>query len=192
VLKKQATAEDIQNFGADYVILATGASMEPPPFDDGATDRVLTAIQVLNGMEPQGERILMMGGGVIGCETAVWLAEKGSKVTIIEMLPEIALDFVPPNRNMLLTLLNKNNVKIQTNTIVQEVGKEKIIAMDKNFRQYSISCDQVAIAPGQKPKKELYENVMRKIPETYAIGDCLEPRNIHFAIWDGYAVGCSI
>ncbi|GAG36445.1 unnamed protein product, partial [marine sediment metagenome] len=61
VLNKKATAEDIKNFGADYVILATGAQMEPPTFDG---DNVLTAIQVMDGMQPQGDRILIMGGGV--------------------------------------------------------------------------------------------------------------------------------
>ena len=62
VLNKKATAEDVRNFGADYVILTTGAQMEKPPFDNGTSDSVLTVIQVLNGVEPQGDKILVMGG----------------------------------------------------------------------------------------------------------------------------------
>ena len=83
VLNKHGVAKDIVDFGADYVVLATGAKMEALPFESSASVKVLTAIDLLNDKETvQGEHALVMGGGLVGCETAVYLARQGKQVTL--------------------------------------------------------------------------------------------------------------
>jgi len=173
-------------------VIATGsiASIQNIPGADRSG--VVTCSDLLLGKAKPGKDIVIIGGGLIGSETALWLAKEGARVTIVEMLPAIAQDFHASNRSMLLALLAKNNVKILTNTMVQAVSKNSVEAIDTSFKTYSFPCDQVALATGQKPSGDLFYLAKGHLSEVYEIGDSTEPRNIHFAIWDGYAVGSSI
>ena len=126
VLNKKATAEDVRNCGADYVILATGAQMEKPPFDNGAGKKVLTVIQVLNGVEPRGERMLVMGGGVIGCETALYLARKGKQVTISTRRDKSALAedlYDHNNHDVLIMMMEATDITVLSETLADQGGK---------------------------------------------------------------------
>jgi 2-enoate reductase len=191
-LKIEVDPTIVKEFKPNIVIIATGSIPKMPKIKGIPNPKVVTCIDLLLEKAKPAKQIVVVGGGLVGCESALWLAEKGSKVTIVEMLPEVALDFFTANRNMLLELLAKNKVEILTNTSVQEIADDKVMAVDKKFNQYVLPYDQVALATGQKPRKELYECLIKEFPEVYEIGDCFEPRNIHFAIWDGYAVGCLI
>jgi 2-enoate reductase len=130
----------------------------------------------------------MVGGGLVGCETALWLAMQGKKVTIIEALAEVATDIFRPSRLMLLDLLKANGAEIMTGTCLTEVTNEGVITTDKASLKYNLNCDTVALATGLKPERELYEALRRDIVELYMIGDCKEPRKVINAIWDGYHI----
>jgi 2-enoate reductase len=184
VLNKRATAEDIQNFGADYVILATGAKMEPPTFDG---DNVLTAIQVLSGMEPQGERILIMGGGVIGCETAVYLSRQGKQVTICarQDSDELDMDTVDHNnRFMLLNIIKAENITVHRGTIPVKLDGDGVVAVQKGVEK-KISMDSLVFAGRLFPKNELSE-LFENTSNVFSIGDCVKPDTIKEAVWGGF------
>ena len=129
VFNRRATAGDIQSFGADYVILATGADMEPSPIEGNT---VLSTIQLLNGMEARGEKILIMGAGVIGCETALYLARQGRKVTLCarQDSPELDTDIVDiHNREMLLRMLREEkNITVLRGTIPLRMNGDGVVA----------------------------------------------------------------
>jgi 2-enoate reductase len=191
-MKTEVNASFIRNYKPDAAVVATGSVPRIPQLQGKSTLEVISCSDLLLGKAKPGKQIVVVGGGLVGSESALWLAEKGAKVTIVEMLPEIALDFPTANRNMLLALLAKNKIKVMTNTTVQQLSDGKVSVINKDFTSSVLPCDQVAIATGQNARSELYESVAGELSEVYAIGDCLEPRNIHFAIWDGYAVGCQI
>jgi 2-enoate reductase len=121
VLNKRGTAQDIADFGADYVVLATGAKMEALPFDSTDTLKVLTAIDLLTRKEAsRGENILVMGGGLVGCETAVHLARQGKKVTLSTRRSEDKLggDIVDrSNREMLIAMIKEASIRVLDNSI---------------------------------------------------------------------------
>ena len=121
VLNKRGTAQDITDFGADYVVLATGARMEKLPFQSTDSVKVLTAIDLLTGEEAsRGENILVMGGGLVGCETAVYLARQGKKVTISTRRGKDKLggDIVDrSNREMLIAMINDAGIPVHDNSI---------------------------------------------------------------------------
>jgi 2-enoate reductase len=184
VMNKRATVDDIQNFGADYVILATGAQMEPPTFDG---DNVLTAIQVLGGREPQGEKILIMGGGVIGCETALWLARQGKQVTICarQDSEDLDMDTVDHNnRFMLLNLLKDAKIKVYRGTIPVKLDKDGVIADQKGV-QKKIPMDSLVFAGRLFPINELSES-LKNTDNILSLGDCVEPGTIMEAVWGGF------
>jgi 2-enoate reductase len=184
VLNKRATAGDIKSFGADYVILATGASMEPHPFD--AADNVLTAIQVFSGIEPQGERILVMGGGVIGCETAVYLAHQGKQVTISTRRDADALAadlFDHNNREMLLLMIKAANINVLSGTVPVRLEKDSVVANQQGVEK-KISVDSLVFAGRFMPENGLSQ-AFGNTGNIFSIGDCVQPGRIMDAVWGG-------
>jgi 2-enoate reductase len=191
-MQKDVDLALLRELRPDVAVIATGSVARMQSIPGADRSGVVTCSDLLLGKAKPGKEIVIIGGGLIGSETALWLAKEGARVTILEMLPAIAQDFHMSNRSMLLDLLAKYNVKILTNTMVQAVSKNSVEAIDKLFKTYSFPCDQVALATGQKPSGDLYRLAKGQLAEVYEIGDSTEPRNIHFAIWDGYVVGSSI
>ena len=189
VLNKKATAGDIQSFGADYVILATGANMEPPPFNSWATDRLLTVIQVLSGMEPQGERILVMGGGILGCETAVYLARQGKQVTITTRGDADALaadHFDHNNREMLLLMLQTAAINVLPGTVPARLEKDGVVARQQDA-ETKIAADSLVFAGRFMPENSL-STALGAQQNIFSIGDCVEPGRIMDAVWGAFKV----
>ncbi len=137
-LNKRATAADIVAFGADYVVLATGATMEALPFQSTGTVKVLSAIDLLTGKDAiRGDHILVMGGGEVGCETAVHLARHGKQVTLSTRRGKNKLcsDVVDrSNRDMLLAMVDDAGIRIleyaiplraEARGIVVEIRKDR-------------------------------------------------------------------
>jgi 2-enoate reductase len=188
VLNKQATAEDILNFGADYVIVATGAKMEPPPFDDRPTDKLLTAIQVLNGMEPYGEKILVIGGGVIGCETALYLARKGKQVTISTRRDADALAadlYDHNNRDMLLLMIKAATITIHADTVPVTLDSDGVVVNQKGV-QKKIAVDSAVFAGHLIPENGLSKSLANTSGNIFSVGDCVTPGRIMDAVWGSF------
>ncbi len=180
---------------AEIVIIATGSVPLIPDIAGIDKASVVTCIDLLLGKKKAGNTAVVIGGGLVGCETALWLAENKKKVTIVEILPELMTGGLPVphmNRQMLLDLLALNYVKINTNTSVQEITDEGIITIDKSSRHNLIKADTVVLASGLISDDRLYRSLVGKFPHLYALGDCRQPRNIMGAVWDGYEVGRAI
>jgi 2-enoate reductase len=188
VLNKRATVEDIKNFGADYVVISTGANMEPFPFDTGEKDNLLTTIQVLNGMEPHGEKILIMGGGISACETAVYLARQGRSVTLCARsdLEALDTDFVDHNnRDMLLQMVNaEKNITVLRGTIPVRLENGSVVA-DQNGVEKNIPTDSLVFAGRLFPENELSKS-FEDADNVFSIGDCTGPNTIMDAVWGGF------
>ena len=184
VLNKKATADDVRHFGADYVILATGAQMEHAPFGNGAADKVLTVMQVLNGVEPRGDRILVMGGGVIGCETALYLARRGKRVTISTRRDETALAedlYDHNNHDVLLMMLKAADITVLANTIPVKVESDGVV-ISRNGSETKIPIDSLVFAGRMIPENTLSTS-LENIPNVYSVGDCVQPERIMEAVW---------
>ena len=184
VLNKRASARDVRDFCADHVILATGASMEPPPFDGS---NVLTAIQVLSGTEPKGKNILIMGGGVIGCETGVYLARKGKQVTLCarEDSDELDMDTVDHNnRFMLLNIIRDAGITVLRATIPVKLENGGVVADQKGV-QKNIAMDSLVFAGRLFPDNALGKS-LEDMPHIISIGDCVKSGTIMDAVWGGF------
>jgi 2-enoate reductase len=175
----------------EVTILAAGSIPIVPDIPGMEKEMVSTAIDLLLGKKKAGEKVLVLGGGLIGCETALWLGRQGKKVTIVELLHDLLIAGIPVqhmNRLMLLDMLKFYKVNVFTNTSLSEVTEEGAIVMDRDFGKRNLPADTVVIAAGLKPEQELYRALQGHSPNLFLIGDSRKAQNIMNSVWDAYEV----
>ncbi|MCX8045158.1 MAG: FAD-dependent oxidoreductase [Desulfobacterota bacterium] len=184
IFNRRATAEEIKNFGADYVILAIGASMEPAPFQGHI---ILNTIQVLNGEIPAGNHVVIMGAGVVACETAVHLARLGKQVTLCarQDLEELDMDMVDHNnRFMLLNMVKDAGITVLRGTIPVRLEAGYVIAA-RNDVEMQIMMDSLVFAGRMFPHTTLTEQLADQ-RHVISIGDCVKPGTLMDAVWGAF------
>lgn len=182
----EATPELLQSMPHDGVILATGSV--PRELKLPGAHTMYKAEDILSGYYKPGRHTAVIGGGLVGCELALDLAEKDHKVTIIEALPAILSAGAPiphMNKLMLQDLLRFHGVQLLENI--------KVCAVEGNTVHYvkddcteTLAVDTVAYAIGYQSNQLLLQAIRNDEPEVYLLGDARRPRNIMYAIWDAY------
>lgn len=191
----EVTPNLIDSENADVVIIANGAKPIIPSLPGIQREAVATAPEVLLGTKQPGDRVIVVGGGLVGCETAVWLAQQGKSVTIVEMLKDLMAGSLPVphvTKIMLLDMLAFNKVAIMTGTQLAEVTDDGVHLMGPSAQEESLKADTITLCLGLRSDKQLYSALAGKTPNLYLIGDAREARNIMGAIWDAYEVARTI
>jgi 2,4-dienoyl-CoA reductase (NADPH2) len=189
-LGKNAEADQVLAAGADVVILATGASPLIPEIPGMDGDNVVTAHDILSGEVEAGTRVLVAGGGMVGIETAEFLANQGKQVTLIEMLDRVAMDIGITTRWIIMGRVKKLGIELRTRTEVIGVRGNRVI-VTHDGQEASIEADTIVLASGSAPRKDLLEALQGQVT-CHAIGDCVEPRNMMDAIYEGSLLARSI
>ena len=187
-LNHEVTKEEVLAGDWDAVIVATGSS--PKTFSLGDDDHVYTASQVLLKEKDCGESTVIVGGGLVGCETALWLARHGRKVTIVEALDKILAVNGPlchANKDMLERLVPFNGVEVVTGAKVKSY-QDGVLTAEAAEGEKKISCDSVILAVGYREEDSLYRQLEFDVPEIYLLGDARKVSNIMYAIWDAFEV----
>ena len=172
----------------DAVIIATGS--RPKVFSLGDDERVYPAAQVLTGEKDCGDTTVVIGGGLVGCETALWLAEQGKNVTIVEALDRLMAVNGPlchANKDMLERLIPYHGVKTITSARVTGY-RDGILHASCSGEEREIACDSVILAVGYQEEDSLYRQLEFDVPELYLLGDARKVSNIMYAIWDAFEV----
>jgi len=190
-LGREATPELIWKMKPDIVFIATGAIPIVPKIKgvkEGLdTGKVLTAVDLLLGKKEAGKSVVIIGGGLIGCETALYLAkEKSKNVTIIELLDGIARDMVWGNALDLVRELDRHKVKVMISTNVLDIADSHITIADEHGKKSTIEADTIVLAVGLKSNRELVEALENGNTKIYAIGDCVEPCKVIGSMWQGF------
>ncbi len=187
---KEFTIDEIKTIKPDVVIFATGAKPAFPKIPGLAENKVYTAIEVLEGKVYAGENVAIIGGGMIGLETAEFLADNGRKVTVIEM-DRIASDIGPTSRPGIISRI-KQKAEILSSTRVLEIRNKSILVSGKDNREKEIFADTIVLAAGMESYTDwMKESALNGI-EYYRIGSCKNPGQIDDAISDGFNIGCTI
>jgi len=190
-LKTPVTPELVRGKNPDVIIVATGSNpilLNIPGIDK---EMVVTASDLLLGKKQAGERAVVVGGGKVGCETALWLAQQGKKVTIVEKLGDLMAAGPPVpwmTRVMLLDLLAFYKVKMMLNTTPIEILDDGVVLMNNSSSKDILQANTLVLAMGLQPVQELYQNLRSEVADLYIIGDARKAWNIMNAIWDAYEV----
>ncbi len=184
---KEATIEDVRAFDPDFVVVATGASpiVIPVPGADGPN--VKLAIPVLLGDESVGQRVVVIGGGDVGCELAVELCHQGKDVTIVEMLDKLMSrggSFVANEQN-LRYLVEHSGATIMCGARLTDIEADGVSVLVDGKRQ-KLPCESVVFAAGYRADHSLYEAILDEGYVCVQVGDNVRPGKIIDAIAQGY------
>ncbi|RJQ59923.1 MAG: FAD-binding protein [Desulfobacteraceae bacterium] len=192
VLNTEVTPSLIEKTSPDAVIMATGSTSFASEIPGDDQKKTVNAWDVLAGkVKIEGERVVVIGGSMVGCETAEYLAERGNQVTIIKIRPgAAAMDMQAIHRMILLENLETFRVSVWSNQEVVRISEEGVLTRDKKSdEERMIGADRVILALGAKPERALADSFEGKDLELYCIGDCESPRIIKEAIYEGSMVG---
>jgi len=192
VLGQHLTAVKAVEGKPDVLVLATGGQPVVPDIPGVNQQNVVKAADVLTGKVVVGQRVLVAGGGLVGCETALFLFEQGKDVTIVEMLPELAGDLVMVPREALMRRLSETRVNVVTSAKIVEFTKGGVVVERRGQREPIESMDAIVLAMGVVSVNELADLVGEKIAEVHVIGDAKQPGKALEAIAAGAMVGRQI
>ena len=187
-LNTRVTKEMVLESDCDAVIVATGS--RPKMFSLGDDEKVYCAEQVLMNQKDPGDRVVVVGGGLVGCEMALDLAQKGKKVTILEALPKIMAVNGPicsANKEMLEELLPFQGVNIICNAKVTGF-KDGAVSYETAGKAEKLDTDSVILSVGYRSADELYHELEFDVADLYLLGDAGKVSNIMYAIWDAFEV----
>jgi 2,4-dienoyl-CoA reductase-like NADH-dependent reductase (Old Yellow Enzyme family)/thioredoxin reductase len=191
-LNTEATPELIQKLKPEVLILAFGSKYTRPLMPCNPKANICTASDVLLGKKTVGDKVVVIGGGLIGCEIALYVGEVCKKnVTVVEMLDELFVGLYSSNRIALQTRLDQAKVEQHTGWRVDEITATGVSCSDKKRQKHELKADTIILALGLEPVKrgEEFDNLA---PEVYKIGDCVEGRRIYNAFEDAWRVALSI
>ncbi|MEM2905229.1 MAG: FAD-dependent oxidoreductase [Candidatus Bathyarchaeia archaeon] len=193
-LGEEVTPEKVEELAPDALIVAIGASQMTPPVKGLNNMKMMHVTEALLNPERVGKRPLIVGGGATGCEAALYLAQQGREVTIVEKLTELLpLEEMgyKYTTGVLARMLMEAGVRACTNSEVVEVTPSSVLIRFGGM-PVEIPADTIVFAIGLKPEEHVVESLKAACSESYVIGDCASPRRIVDAIHEGDEIGETI
>ena len=183
-LNTEATPELVESLGADAVIVAAGSTPIRPRIP-GLAEHAMHVLDMHATGAAIGERVAIIGGGLAGCETAVELGRQGKKVTVIEMIPQLARDANAMQKDGLEVAFEQCDITQLPNTACTSVTAEGVMVRSvETDEEYLIEADSVIFALGMRSNSAIVEELRDCAADVVAVGDCVRPRKIKPAIFE--------
>ena len=186
-LGKEATLEDVKAYDPDFVVVATGAKPVVIPVPGAEKAHVSTAVPVLLGEKEIGQRVVVVGGGEVGCELSSELRLQGREVTMVELLPDILMtaDHFVANDQHIRYLAEHSGTRILCSTKLLEIQDDAVV-VERDGAKERIPCDSVVFAAGFRANHSLYESILDAGYECVQVGDNVKPGKVIDAIHQAY------
>ncbi len=180
----EVTQAYIDEQNPDKVIMALGATAVVPPIK-GIDKHARYALDVYTEPEIVGKEVILIGGGLVGMETALHLADvHKAKVTVIEMQDDFAKDAFNSHRQA-IQLFMPDTVTVLCNTKCQQVEEGNVVIENKQGVATTLEGDTILYAVGMKPRLEEAQSLFEKYPNARIIGDANRPARVLEAVRDG-------
>lgn len=188
--RAKVTLDTIREYKPDHLIVATGATPNKFPIPGIHLEHVLMANDVLTGKSVTGQKVVVAGGGLVGLETALYLAQFGRTVTVLEALPVLAKD-MGSTRPTMMKLLSDYNVALHTDSKIARFTEEGTFVIHDEVETF-YPCDSVVLALGFKGDKSLADEAKGLVAGIQVIGDAAGARKALDAIREGFLAGINI
>ena len=188
------TAGQLCNMDADVIIVAAGSVPVTPKVPGIDDKKVIGCMEAFAHPEKVGQKVMVIGGGLVGCEMALEYAQDGKEVTVVEALPKILSAGIPspiPNGQMIPDLFEHHHVAVLENHRLSAVEDGRVI-LESDGKKKAFDADSVVIAVGFRPVPSMAQELQRCGAAVYEIGDGQKVSTILHAVWDGYEVGNNI
>lgn len=184
----------VEEMAPDALIVAVGAEPFVPPVPGVDAPVVMGFAQAIGHVEDLGSRVVVVGGGTIGAELALELAEQGHEVKVVEMGSALAAQGNSLFRIALRQMFDRQGkaIEVLLNTSCTSIGEEGVCVSGPDGAERVLACDSVVIAAGVRPRAALAEGLAGVVPQTYLVGDCRRARVIKDAVFEGYSAAASI
>ena len=190
-LNTEVTSELAKDIAPDVIIAAMGATNAALPIPGADGGNVFFAEDIYKNPDLAGGKTVILGGGLVGTELAVFLAELGKNVTVLEMAPRLGNGGnLLQGQSVMLELL-RLKIPVEVNTRGLEITKDGVVA-EKDGGQTLFAADTVVSAAGRRPLYEAADALRFLAPEFHQIGDCLAAKNIYEATRAGYNIAVNI
>jgi pyruvate/2-oxoglutarate dehydrogenase complex dihydrolipoamide dehydrogenase (E3) component len=174
------------------LVLAVGAVPIVPPIPGIDSPKVVLANNLSDEGIAVGEKVVILGGGLVGCESAVHLAQEGKDVTVVEMMKDVAVDVNVRQRPILLDMFAKLQVKVETGMKGVKITDEGLVCTDETGKENLFEADTVVCSVGQHALREVVNDLLDAAPEVLQVGDCIKPQKVTEALYRGYHAGLDI
>ena len=186
VLNTAVAADDPVLKSADAIFVATGSRPTVPHIPGIDNKEVIDVVDVHKNGMPEGERVVICGGGLSACDTAIEYGAKGRKISIVEMLPDVGNDVMVVNKISVDRLLKEYGVELLTSTKVVGITDEGVEVEHEGAKRV-VPADVIVSAFGRSRNLELADAIQNAYPtKTTIIGDCMKPAKAGPAIREGF------
>ena len=180
------TSELAKQIAPDAIIAAVGAEPIIPPIP-GIDDRRVVFVDELRRKNPSfGKRVVVLGGGLVGCETSIWLREQGKDVTVVEMKGDFAGDAPIFHKTAVRLQMNELGVALNLNTTAIAITDEGLLARTRDGEEILFPADTILCAAGMRARHQVVEELLQGAPEVYPVGDCVRAGQVFWAVTGGY------
>jgi thioredoxin reductase len=190
MIGKNVTKDTISREKPDVLLLAAGSNPARPNIPGFDDVNVVEARDVLQGKSKYRGPVIVVGGGLVGCGVAEWLAEKGEKIKMVEMREDIAPDMFLNEKTTMLERWKKLDIEVFTKKKVTSITLKGVV-VEEDGKTEEIVGETVVIAMGAQADQKLID-LKGEIAEFVMIGDCVEPRKIMNAVYEGTIAACQI
>ena len=181
-LGQTADIKNMSAFKPDVVIIAIGSQPILPDIPGMDSSNTIPARSLYKGIEISGGKILIVGGGDIGCETAEWLAGKGRQITIVELFPQILRNMKKLPRKRLMARLSQKGINSLTETRILSMDNEQVRLVGKGNKEFMVEADAVVLALPSSPDERFIKAVKGKFKKVLTVGNAETPGNLGFAL----------
>ena len=190
VLNKSVTPEEIAGEKFDVAIVATGSRQAVPPIPGIHGDNVVMAWDAFTYEGKPGGHLVVVGGGSVGCEVALFLSEKGYTLTVVEMTPYIASNSEVGERTSLIEQLEKHGITILENTLCTQITEKGVVVRGKDGVERELPADGVVVSAGSAVSVEERDAFENAAFDVYYVGDCDGGEaNVRHAVNGAWCVG---
>lgn len=191
-LSTEVTEEYALAQAADAVVLAVGSEPIVPPLPGIDGEQVIVVNDYYRQKDRvKGDEIVVLGGGLAGCESAIHFAKEGKKVHLVEMRDALAVDANIRHRPILLAELEKQGVICHMEHCGLRIEKEGVIC-SMGGQEALVPGSTVICAVGQRSRRSVVDKLLDTAPIIKQIGDCVRPANICLAVYEGYHAALDI